>query len=637
VYSVQKSGIRQGVKFARLKAKLERLHAALVSIGDGLIIANAAKEILFINETAVKITGWSQAESLVQPIDNVFCLINLKTKQAVESPFDKVLAGGTATGLSKDTAIVTKAGGQLYISANISPVLRAGKVDGVVVVFRDIRRLRLAEEELVEAKEAAEIANQAKSQFLANMSHEIRTPLNGMLGMIDLTMSTQLTAAQTENLVIAKGCAQTLLNVINDILDFSKMEAGKLVIGNLPFNLEQVVTKTARMHAIKAEEKGLQLECRLPYNLPQVVKGDANRLEQVLHNLLSNAIKFTDQGAITVEINQVTPSEAKLELGFAISDTGIGLSEEDKQYLFKSFSQVDGSLTRRYGGTGLGLAISKQLVELMGGHIWVQSEKGKGSTFYFTIQLVPGGSLREDTALCPAAKEIEGPISVLLVEDDKINQKLMQQMLGLKGYMLKTASNGREALEILEKHSFDVVLMDIQMPEMDGVEATKRIRQKERQRSEHIPIIAFTAYALAGDRERFLRAGMDGYLAKPVKMSELFSMINKVLEKSRTDKILGNLVPESNLAGSEQLQVMERSFIIENICLNFVRLQEVYQKSDFLLIEQIAHTIKEAAQNIREETIKSLSFRIVLAARKSSQAEIAELVCLLVSEINDLK
>ncbi|MCE5284443.1 MAG: response regulator [Pelosinus sp.] len=775
--AVQRLGNSQwGAKYTKLKARIEKLNSALLSIGDGLIITDALGKISFINDAAVKITGWSLEESMGQSVETIFCIIHAKTKNIVPSPFARILQGEPSTGLPKDTVIVTKLGSEFYISAKISPVLEHGKITGAVAVFRDIRRLRLAEEavlhkqknletifnaapigmvivdqkciikqantyvlekflpenkqifehalgqvlncincstgpcgsskacttckirqavtqaaqcgestrdmeirftvlsnrtptvrwfrfnavpffendssyvlllvsditeyrqtleELLAAKEAAEFANQVKSQFLANMSHEIRTPLNGMLGMIDLTINTILTAEQQENLMIAKSCAQSLLNVINDILDFSKLEAGKLVISKVPFNIEQTVKKTVRMYAVKAEEKGVRLECQMPPDLPQVLKGDANRLGQILYNLISNAIKFTEQGVVTVAIRKVTSTAAGLELEFAVSDTGIGLAEEDKPYLFKSFSQVDGSLTRKYGGTGLGLAISKQLVELMGGRIWVESQKGAGSTFYFTIQLAPGGTIVEDAVLCREKKKNEEPLAVLLAEDDKINQRVIQLMLQEKGYILKTVNNGREALEVLANENVDVVIMDIQMPEMDGVEATRQIRQKESGTTEHIPIIAFTAYALAGDRERFLRAGMDGYLAKPVNISELLLTIEKVLENSRIDKILRDLGSAGILAGTGSLQEVEPTFVIEKICLNFARLQEVYQKGDFLLIEQTAHTLKEAAAG--EKTIRRLSFRLELAARKSSLAEISELIQLLEGEINNLK
>lgn len=642
---------RRGIKYVRLKENFAQLNAALLSIGDGLIITNNEGEISFINDMAEKITGWLKTDCLGTHVDAIFHIINIKTKDKVKSPFVKALLGAPSTGLPKDTAIVTKEGTELYISANISPITQQGKITGVVVVFRDIRRLRLAEEavlnnltlqqqtlqELLEAKEAAEIASQAKSRFLANMSHEIRTPLNGMLGMIDLTINTKLTEEQRDNLVIAKGCANSLLNVINDVLDLSKMEAGKLVISSNPFNIKQVVIQTVRMHAVKAKEKGLQLELSLPDDLPQVLNGDANRLEQILHNLISNAIKFTEQGTVTISLNQVTPVTSKVKLEFAVSDTGIGLSEEDKKCLFKSFSQVDGSLTRKYGGTGLGLAISRQLLELMGGEIWVESQKGQGSTFYFSIQFEIGDTILQDTMLASEVGEAEKPISILLVEDDKINQKVMELMMREKGYFLTVVNNGREALERLACQNFDLVLMDIQMPEMDGVETTRQIRKKESFTKEHIPIIAFTAYALAGDRECFLRAGMDAYLAKPVKMSELFATIEKVLEKSCVDKILRELALDEEPTAKDQLSLMERSFLIENICLNFARLQEVCDKKDFLLVEQLAHAIKEATADIGENGIKRLSFRIELAARKKSTPEFAELLHLLNEEINYLK
>jgi PAS domain S-box-containing protein len=619
-----------------LKEQLADLTGALASIGDGLIITDSEGKISFINEAALRITGHSHAECIGQMADAIFQIINLRTKASVDSPISKVLQGISPIGLPKDSAIVTKEGVELYVSANISSIVRQGKVSGAVAVFRDIDRLRSAEEELLTAKEAAEIASQAKGQFLANMSHEIRTPLNGMLGMIDLTMNTKLNAEQTENIAIAKGCAETLLNVINDILDFSKIEAGKLVIASRPFNIAQVVAKTVRLHTVKAEEKGLKIVCNIPADLPQMVEGDAGRLEQVLHNLLSNAIKFTTEGEIALSMYKVTPSQGGLEFCFAISDTGIGIAAEDQQCLFKSFSQVDGSLTRKYGGSGLGLAISKQLVELMGGRIWLESQQGQGSIFYFTVRLKLGGAALCQTAQLMEERSLARPVTILLVEDDKINQKVIKLMLEQKGYSVEAVENGREALVRLTEKNFDVVLMDIQMPELDGVEATRRIRQLEKGSTRHQPIIAVTAYALAGDRERFLQAGMDDYLAKPLKMQELYVVIDKVLERAHAAKMLQGLAAEAGLPG-RPLTEMESKFVLENMFLNCARLQEAYTEDDFLLSEQTAHNIKMAAADLDEQSIKTLAFRIELAARKSSKEQITELFRLLSLEVDFLK
>lgn len=633
---MRKLGTRPGMKTIRLKKRLEQLSAALLSIGDGLIITDAKQKISFINNKALEITGWSRIEALGQSADTVFRIINLKTKEPAENLVAKVLEKSFSTGLAKDSAIVTKQGEALYLSANISPLVHEGKVTGAVVVFRDIRRLRLAEEELVSAKEAAEIVSKAKSQFLANMSHEIRTPLNGMLGMIDLTMDTGLTAEQTENLVIAKGCAQNLLNVINDILDFSKIEAGRLEIACLPFNLKQAVIKTVKKHAAKAEAKGLTLKYSLPADLPDVVTGDGNRLEQVLTNLLGNAVKFTDQGEIALSLYQISANEDCYELKFAISDTGIGIAEEEKKCLFKSFSQVDGSLTRKYGGTGLGLAIAKQLVELMDGRIWVESQKDIGSTFYFTIKLQPGSAFFAE-ALEPLESSPDSQVRVLLAEDDKVSQKIIQHMLEQKGYRLEAVANGREVLVRLSRESFDLVLMNIELPEMNGVETARRIRLKERRSKEHIPIIAVAARPLIGEYERFLEAGMDDYLAKPIIQCELYRAIDKVLEKSSVARIMRDLIAKADLSKEGPRPALEDTAILDNICFNFAGLQKAYAKNDFLLIEQIAHTIKETADDVGEERIKRLSFRIELAARKKGNVQIAGLLLELSAEVNYLK
>lgn len=406
------------------------------------------------------------------------------------------------------------------------------KFNGTVVILNDLSEQKNAEVELIKAKIDAETANHAKSEFLANVSHEIRTPMNGIIGMTELTLGTKLTTEQRDYLQMVKASATNLLSIINDILDFSKIEAGKLDLENISFLLRDILSQTIKTLSLKAADKGLKLITEIPASIPDVFIGDPGRLRQVVNNLIDNAIKFTENGEVQLGIRTESAAEDKTMLLFSVEDTGIGITPEKQQLIFSPFVQSDGSISRKYGGTGLGLSISKQLVELMGGRIWVKSEPGSGSTFYFTVEL---GMQREpiySTKDSPQKRE-ESPappdrsnLRILVAEDNHINRKLIYNFLLKQGYSVTVVNNGEEVLIEMEKLSFDLILMDVQMPEMDGYHAALAIREKEGTSGSHVPIIAMTAYAMAGDREKCLQAGMDDYISKPVNFDELNKIIN---------------------------------------------------------------------------------------------------------------
>ena len=424
-------------------------------------------------------------------------------------------------------------------------------------------------EELRRVKEAAVEANRAKDRLLADVSHELRTPMNAILGMLELALDEELTPNVRDHLQTAKHSADALLALLNQILDFSRIESGKIILESVPFSLRTVVEETRKTFSLRAVEKGLTLACEFSADVPDRLVGDPLRVWQVLVNLIGNAIKFTAHGGITVRASVHAEGPQNCLLEFVVSDTGVGISAADQQRIFAPFVQADSSTARNYGGTGLGLAIACNLVGVMGGRMWVESEPGRGSHFHFTARF----DKSPDVADAPTAGIATGnghdrtprpsrSLKVLLAEDNPANQKVALYFLGKFGHAVQVAPNGQDAIGLLQQDDFDIVLMDVQMPIMDGFEATAAIRSLEDSRKAQVPIVAMTAHATKGDEDRCLAAGMDAYVSKPINAQKLMELAEKLTspaesEEARTTTAIGSTF--AALQGDAELAALAKA------------------------------------------------------------------------------
>jgi signal transduction histidine kinase/DNA-binding response OmpR family regulator len=483
---------------------------------------------------------------------------------ARERRYDVRAESGFGNGTDEIAVLVAGFNGMLEEIQNRDSRLLAHQESLEAAVEARTTELRALNVDMAAARDRAMDASRAKSEFLANMSHEIRTPMNGIIGMTDLVLGTTVNADTRDCLDTVKSSAESLLAILNDVLDFSKIESRKLELEMVPFSPREVVTELLRPFTVRAGQKGLELIVRISDAVPATVVGDPGRLQQVIGNLVANAVKFTERGHVLVEVREDSRADGCTRLHFVVSDSGIGVPADKHLTIFEAFSQADGSTTRRFGGTGLGLTISTTLVDMMGGKIWLDTAEGNGAAFHFTVPLeiaasasglhvdprfpVPSAPAAKDGAAEPgqlvaqtgpvvqgapagspagpvAAPVAIAPAKILLAEDNVVNQRVAVGLLERRGHRVSVAKNGREAVDAVMREGFDLVLMDVQMPEMGGIEATAEIRKREATSGGHVRIIAMTAHAMNGDRDRCLAAGMDGYLSKPINQPMLLQVI----------------------------------------------------------------------------------------------------------------
>jgi PAS domain S-box-containing protein len=504
-------------------------HAFMDQLGECYVESDLRGRITFVNKTYCATYGVSPEDRLG---GNYKTFFPEALATFFREAYKKVYLTGETAKL--DYSMTLRNGKQVFNEQSIS-LRRDAQFNpvGFMVIIRDCFDRKQNELELVKARQAAEAASKAKGEFLANMSHEIRTPLNGVIGMLELARDANSSLEQREFLAMAQSAADSLLSVINDVLDFSKIEAGRLELERTEFDFFEVVAQTVGIMSMSARKKGLRLISDLAPDVPRFLLGDPIRLQQVLLNLLGNAIKFTRDGQVSVSVHAETMRDGRAELKFSVADSGIGIPPEKQKDIFEAFSQADASTTRKFGGTGLGLAISSSIVHAMGGKIWVESQVGKGSTFHFKsiLELASSGARKiVEPAVVDHAAAPHHPLHILLAEDSLINQKVAVCLLQKLGHRVVVAGTGVEALARMDEQSFDIAFMDVQMPEMDGFTATAAIRTKEAGTSARLPVVAMTAHAMKGDRERCLQAGMDDYVTKPISMNSIKAAIERVMK-----------------------------------------------------------------------------------------------------------
>ncbi|HET6992051.1 MAG TPA: response regulator, partial [Bacteroidia bacterium] len=567
------------------KEKMDDLAMAATKSTNSVIITDHLGKIEWVNEGFEKLTGYTLDD--VRNTHGELLRKGGSTGLSPESPYYKKL-------ISKKESVIyegknySKEGNEYWVITTLTPMIgKDGEVEKIIAIDSDITQRKKTEEdmilanqiaehslrkgnkalnELIKAKKDLEESMKVKEQFLTKMSHEIRTPMNVIVGLTDLLLEGNVTPEQKECLEAVKVSSDNLLSIINDILDFSKLEFGKVSLETVAFNLREIIEGVILIMRFSTTRKGISLDYSLHEGIPEVVVGDPFRLKQILLNLVSNSVKFTEKGSVKIDVGLISEDEDNCTIRFVVADTGIGIPEDLLTVIFESFTQASNETSRKYGGTGLGLTIVKQLVELQGGSIYVESKLNEGSDFIVTLPFRKGDEKHIPVKTDEKVEFLKtlGPVRVLLVEDNEMNQMLAHKVLSKWGFTIDTATNGEEGIEKLSAGEYDIILMDIQMPGMDGYEATTYIRKNMSPPKSEIPIIAMTAHAIAGEAEKCIELGMDDYISKPFSQKALYEKIGRLLKGEQHDHdnfSINSLVMEEN--GTSGEKHIDLNYLIE--------------------------------------------------------------------------
>lgn len=579
------------------------------SMLDTIVQIDERNIVVYASPSAKQLTGFEIDEIIGQDFRQFIC-----EGDSIQEDFRHGF-GAIAdfkSNVISEFQIRTKLGGERWTQA-VGNIVKHSNDVSYVFVLRDITEQVMYRQELQASKKIADEANAAKSIFLANMSHEIRTPMNGIIGMTELTLMSDLTNAQRKYLEMVKTSATSLLNIINSVLDFSKIEAGKMLPDEHIFNFTTFFNETMMPLKVQAVSKKIQFEVRRESSVPEFLIGDASKIRQILNNIIYNAIKFTSQGKVTVIVRGESEEKLIYRLHLEIQDTGIGISDENQKRIFDSFNQADPSATRKYGGTGLGLSISKGLTELLGGELTITSELGVGTTVTITIPMVIGNAFgpigdKRNVEIPEASKKLY----VLVAEDDEINQIVVNKLLTLQGHRVDLVSNGQDAIMKFIENEYDLVILDIQMPEKNGIEAMKEMRLILQERRMNIPIIAFTAYALKDEELKLREAGFDDYISKPVELQKFFNVImhnTGMLTESvfNVNEIISKIKHEEDVGHSDKNAILKK--------IKEIDLAMVEENDDE--IERLAGELKQLVKN--HTSLRRLVLKMELAIRKENE------------------